>query len=375
MSKFVKLISNSNDFLNNMESDNGFKLFSRSENSPYARCFVIFAKFLLKDYFWLDVRKDRLISELNIDLHDFYKKRIGSNIDWRYDKAFLQLFCFTLSSLNILNGKLNSENLSILESFLALNTHKILETKGVSLGLAGTGNYSMFVAILNIYANDYLRINRSNELDIWKDFNLSSININGFWGEDDNISYLQFQNGYHQYEIFEYLNIAEAPWNNAAKNTLTLADADGHFAPYPGGGGCYDYDATFMLTSRFVDNFGQNEVLHKTLTTILSQQNNDGGFCESKLLKNEGWPRPISSIKHILSQPSHVRLKSLFTFINLNRYKHRVVATHWTKTDRRWHESNVWDTFFRLSAISRIYKRLDLPEKELFNINDFPGIG
>ena len=32
-----------------------------------------------------------------------------------------------------------------------------------------------------------------------------------------------------------------------------MGDKLGHFAP-PGGGACYDYDAIFMLTSKFVDN-------------------------------------------------------------------------------------------------------------------------
>ena len=52
----------------------------------------------------------------------------------------------------------------------------------------------------------------------------------------------------------------------------------GHFAPWPGGGACYDYDAIFMLTSKFVDEFGQEPVLRKTLDTIINEQNSDGGF-------------------------------------------------------------------------------------------------
>ena len=62
------------------------------------------------------------------------------------------------------------------------------------------------------------------------------------------MSHLQFQNGYHQYEIFEYLNTLNVPWDNAAKNVSLLSDMHGHYAPYPGGGGCYDYDAIFMQT-------------------------------------------------------------------------------------------------------------------------------
>ena len=105
----------------------------------------------------------------------------------------------------------------------------------------------MFIAILNIYANKYLNLERSKQIEEWLNFNINSINKNGFWGNKLNIDYLQFQNGYHQYEIFEYLKINKVPWNKAAKNTLLMADTFGHFAPYPGGGGC-DYDAVFLLT-------------------------------------------------------------------------------------------------------------------------------
>ena len=79
------------------------------------------------------------------------------------------------------------------------------------------------------------------------------------------MDYLQFQNGYHQYEIFEYLEFQKVPWIVAAKNTLFMSDRYGHFAPWPGGGACYDYDAIFMLTSKFVNDVGQENILKKTL--------------------------------------------------------------------------------------------------------------
>ena len=61
--------------------------------------------------------------------------------------------------------------------------------------------------------------------------------------------------------------------------------------------------------------------------------------------------------------------------LNLMRHKHKYIITHWTKKHRKWDESNAWDTFFRLSTIYRICNRLNLREKDLFHINNFPGIG
>ena len=44
-----------------------------------------------------------------------------------------------------------------------------------------SGNHSMFFAIFNIYANNFLKIDRSKQILEWVNFNCSSINSNGFW--------------------------------------------------------------------------------------------------------------------------------------------------------------------------------------------------
>lgn len=369
------IIDKTDQFIERLETSNGFKLFERSEVSPYARCFVIFTKSLTKKFDWLKERRHQLINELNIDLYDLYHEKINNNIDWRYEKSFLQLYCFTLSALNILNGELDKKNLQILREILKVDVIKCLQKKGVDKGIAKSGNHSMFFAIFNIYANNHLRIDRSTQIQEWLDFNASSINSNGFWGRKANMDYLQFQNGYHQYEIFEYLDYESASWDKAAKKTLLMSDKLGHFAPWPGGGGCYDYDAIFMLTSKFVKDVGQENILKQTLNSIINEQNSDGGFCESNHMKRNIFLKFFNIIKHILLQPKQVKIWSLFVNLNLLRYKNRNVITHWTPTDRRWDESNVWDTFFRLSTIYRICNRLRLNEKNLFKINNFPGIG
>tara|TARA_B100000989_G_scaffold145077_1_gene108118 strand:- start:40539 stop:41705 length:1167 start_codon:yes stop_codon:yes gene_type:complete len=370
-----KIIETTNQFIDKLETPDGFKLFERSEISPFARCFVIFNKSLTKQYNWLEERKQFLIKDLNIDLHILYKEKVENKIEWRDDKSFLQLFCFTLSSLNILNGKLTDQNLEILKKILDTDFKKNLEKKGVHRGTAKSGNHSMFFAIFNIYANNYLNIDRTKQIKDWLEFNSNTINSNGFWGKKVYMDYLQFQNGYHQYEIFEYLEFNKVSWNNAARKTLLMSDKLGHFAPWPGGGACYDYDAIFMLTSKFVNDFGQQNVLKKTLNSIIDEQNDDGGFCESKYLRRNVLIKFINMINHIIFQPKHVKLRSILINLNLLRYKNRNIITYWTPTDRRWDESNAWDTFFRLSTIFRICNRLNLDEKNLFKINKFPGIG
>lgn len=368
-------INQANHFIDKLETSNGFKLFERSEDSCYATCFAIFIKSLLKQFIWLDARSEKLAKKLNIDLYQMYQDKISDGVDWRYDKSFLQFYCFVLSSLNILNRTLSIQNLEIFKKILNIDVVSSLKKKGVDEGLSQSGNYSMFIAIFNIYANDFLKIDRSEQIKNWLNLNINTINNNGFWGNKVNMDYLQFQNGYHQYEIFEYLKINYAPWNTAAKSTLLMADKYGHFAPYPGGGGCYDYDATFMLTSEFVDDIGQLNILKKTLSSILNEQNSDGGFCESKFIKYHKLPNIRNIISHILHQPAHIRLWSIYMNLNLCRFKHRNIYSYWAHPYREWDESNSWDTFFRLLTIYRICNYLNLEEKNLFQINNFPGIG
>ena len=74
-------IKKADQFINKLETSKGFKLFERSEVSPYARCFVIFTKYLTKQFVWLENRKLQLIHDLNFDLYVFYNNKIKSNVD------------------------------------------------------------------------------------------------------------------------------------------------------------------------------------------------------------------------------------------------------------------------------------------------------
>ena len=42
------------------------------------------------------------------------------------------------------------------------------------------------------------------------------------------------------------------------RNVLLMGDKSGQFAPYPGGGGCFDYDAVFILTIANSDSLKSN---------------------------------------------------------------------------------------------------------------------
>ena len=71
-----KIINESDYFIDKLETSDGYKLFKRSEVSPFARCFVIFNKSLIKKLIGLKKEKNNLIEDLNNDLYKLYKKKL-----------------------------------------------------------------------------------------------------------------------------------------------------------------------------------------------------------------------------------------------------------------------------------------------------------
>lgn len=155
---------------------------------------------------------------------------------------------FTLSSLALLDGLADDPLADLVTEQIPADLERELHTLGCLKGKAQSGNQAMFLAIFLLHARDYLGIDTSAQIDQWVDLHLVAMNRFGFWGPSNGMTHLQFQNGYHQYEIFEYLGVKTSREEEAVAAVRALADPKGHFAPYPGGGGCYDYDAVSILT-------------------------------------------------------------------------------------------------------------------------------
>ncbi|MDB2464695.1 hypothetical protein N9W55_02915, partial [Amylibacter sp.] len=234
-------------FIESCSSEQEYRLTPRSEISPYALCFAIFGYNLLGNNQKIQENKNTwdCLLRKKLELKRKEREHFGQ---LNRDKPYLQLLTFTLSALSIL-GTLKSDPLSrqVLE-LIPDNIEKELKQTGALAGVPGMGNHAMFLGVLLIYSKAYLGIDTDQAINKWSSLHLEAINRFGFWGFSKSMSHLQFQNGYHQYEIFEYLQNKKVPWNKAANNVAQLADNKGHFAPYPGGGGCYDYDATFIIT-------------------------------------------------------------------------------------------------------------------------------
>ena len=362
-------------FINSCLHKNEFRLTPLSDISSYALCFAIFGYNLLGCT--SEIQQNKNIWDIIIRRNLAIKKdQCLDNGSIIRNKSYLQLLTFSLSALHIL-GTLKKDPLdSYTLELIPDNVEQELKSYGTFDGVARSGNYSMFLAIILIHANLYLGINTKSLLRNWVKLHINSINQFGFWGLSKSMSHLQFQNGYHQYEIFDFLKVPDVPWARAADNVVSLADIDGHYAPYPGGGGCYDYDAIFLLTCAGTDFVSRHrQLLLRTAHTILDEQNNDGGFCESIRVRPRSVDNISRSLKLINSANGQARFERIRYFLTLLRPKHNRINTHWSSYSRKWNESDLWDSWFRMQTIARIIIALHPSTSNSWGFIDYPGIG
>lgn len=352
-----------------------YSLTPKAESSAYVLCFAIFGYHLLGETQIIEDNREFWDKILRQQLRNKRVEREKICLLKR-DKPYLQLLTFTLSALSILNtlrrDPLSEEILSLIPD----DIEKEFDETFVLQGQAKSGNHAMFIGILLVHARDYLGQDMEAAIQTWVRLHLESMNQYGFWGSADSMSHLQFQNGYHQYELLEYLDADVLTWSAAADAVAILADSAGHFAPYPGGGGCYDYDAVFLLTAAGPDIIDKySALLKKTAASIISEQNIDGGFCESHYIRPRTFSNIIRSCRHIMDVKGRARVERIRMGLTLLRPKHDRIHTHWSLYSREWSESDLWDSWFRMLTIARIDVAFDPSAITRWGFIDYPGIG
>ena len=349
-----------------------FRLTAAADPSDYARCFHVFLAHTLK------VPQAQSSENLAVDIRAAARLQRRQSGDRYRDKPYRQLLTFSLSALHLLGALREDPLADLVEEQLPVSVHEDLHRLGCLDGLAGSGNQAMFVAIFLLHGRDYLGLATQPLIDEWVEAHMRRLNRFGFWGPDAGMTHLQFQNGYHQHEVLEYLAVE----NPCLKNTLAavrgLADAQGHFAPYPGGGGCYDYDAVFMLTpDGHMPDADTRTLLLRTKATIASEQGRDGGFAESVYVR----PRTLGNLRMFMSHTWNAVGNGPLFFerlrygLTLQRPKHNRIHTHWSNYSRRWEESDLWDTWFRMLALARIDVAMNPENAGDWGFIDYPGIG
>jgi hypothetical protein len=350
-----------------------FSLIPEGTVSPFALCFGIFALHLTRRQTLIAKHREAYATEL---LNNLAIQRKLCTQATR-DKSYRQLLTLSLSALSILEALQSQVLDELVFEQVSQDTELVLKASGALKGLPQSGNQAMFQAILLIHACRYLGDVATSDLEKWLDLHQASMNEFGFWGHGLGPTHLHFQNGYHQYEIFEYLGFKAGRGGEAARSVVGLADLDGHFAPYPGGGACFDYDAVFLLTlgGNVADEPNVAEVLIRTFRTLSSEQNTDGGFCENRLLRPRyrAFPRYV---ERLLSSKNLAVLRERVRYaLSLQRTKHDRLSSHWSNESRGWSDSDLFSSWFRLLALARIESAFSPLRAKSWGFIDYPGIG
>jgi hypothetical protein len=365
-----------NYILSNKLDTCSFTFTRNSEISAYARCFAIFCNNLNRSLTSYDNNNDNIASAILNDLNEVRERRTNDGRCMDTDKPYLQLLTFSLSSLSILK-KIDKDVLfDHINMVLCNDVEEYLKRIRAFEGSAGSGNLAMFMAILLIHARNYFNIDTQKRIDRWCELHINCMNQNGFWGPSKSMTYLQFQNGYHQYEILNYLKIENPKANVAAEGVSSFVDREGHFAPYPGGGACYDYDAVYMITSMKSKKIHPySGILQRTAQKIISEQNKDGGFSESLQVRPRSCKNLRKTFNHIFQSKNSGMRERIRYGLTLLRPKHDRIHTHWSNYSRKWDESNLWDSWFRMLTIARIDIALNPKRISEWGFINYPGIG
>mgnify|MGYP001239500468 CR=1 FL=1 len=357
--------------LNLIDENSDIKFAHNIDQNIYSLCFGIHSLFLVQDKKTLNKYKQIWIKKI---LYNLKNNQLNKN-----EKPFLQLLSLSISSLIMLDSPKHQLICDLCIEVVTCNTEEYLDKIGVNIGKPGSGNLAMFLAIFYIYLENYYGYDFKSNLSKWKNYHDSNKNKYGLWGQKENsknLQYSTFQNGYHQYEIYNFLNIEIKNKANLVSSIISLSDKRGQFSPYPGGGGCYDYDAVYLLTM-FSDNdsYKTMNILDKTFNSIIKNQNKDGGFGESAYI------RPLS-FKNLLIQFFHISIlkpnglyERINRFVALLRPKHNLIKTHWSQKKRSWNESNIFNSWFRMMTLARIDIYRDKSNKNNWGFMSFPGIG
>ena len=112
-----------------------------------------------------------------------------------------------------------------------------------------------------------------------------------------------------------------------------------------------------------------------TANSILSEQNEDGGFCESLHVRPRSLANISASFLHAFNGCGRARTERLRSALTLLRPKHDRIHTHWSVYSREWSESDLWDSWFRMLTLARIDCALNPEHSKSWGFINFPGIG
>ena len=228
-----------------------------------------------------------------------------------------------------------------------------------------SGNKVMFLAICFSYNYEHFGDDKAREaLDVWFDWMDRHQNPEtGFWGTSRDSNYFVGMGGfYHQFLIYEYFDRELHYVERIIDRILTLQQPDGLYFYGQGGGTCEDIDGIAPLVHFYHKyDYRRNNIkasLKRSLSAIMDNQNEDGGFCWSnrrKLKLSEYWKLTTSIFRHgdlyywYIINRSGIRshMKKI-----LRHYSS--IRTGWNRSKRTLWERSLFDTWLRCLAIAEI---------------------
>lgn len=352
-----------------------FRMNEDCDDTIYTTCFALFIFDLFNELkAWPPRERDEWISYIN----SFQDAETGYFVPQGYagelnTKAVHQLTAFCMSALHLLDAE-PKHHLYFLGFWdTPDDIYEYLEKKGCTKGLPGSGNMAMFLGIFLTYRYEVYGDERGLDLlSHWFScHNQTQNHKTGFWGGSLQHAYYKgFQNGLHQFVIYNYWSRPLAYNTKIVDTILSLQDGDGFFGPVPGGGGCWDFDAADTLINYgYKMRYKEKEIeasLSRLFDAILLNQNDDGGFCESKRVQTSlmNCLHP-SSLHFIFSNgnyyTSYYKLRTMLAICLLRKQK---LYTHWTRQGRFWHQSDLWNTWFRCLTVAEIDETIN-PYKDV----------
>ena len=358
-----------------------YRMNEGASGNAFTSCFALFILDLLGETEkFSDSRRNEWITYIQSqqsEEHGYFEPGCYAHRDMERDR--LQLTCFCLSALGIL-GSRPRHALKYLDEFKSpQDIETYLRDRNVHRGARGSGNKAMFLGIALSY--EYERTNDErfwNLLQAWFEFHDRYRNARGFWGSArEDLYYHGFQNALHQLVVYYYWDRAVGNQEQMVDTIMALQGPDGHFNMTPGGSACRDYDAIHIL----INACGTAEAregntasaLRDSFAGLAANQNPDGGFCQSR-------SKPGNVVDLIRQMPYYIRGGTPYLWyyrlrkaVGFMRSPDNIV-TGWVPEGRKWSQSNLWDTWFRLLAMAEIANVISLIDDAQMGNTSFHGV-
>lgn len=364
-----------------------FRMNDGADSTIFTSCFALFIFNLFGEvHLWsqkeIDIWIDYISSFQDRDSGYFVPHNFRGDLN---TKLVQQLTCFCLSSLDIF-GVSPMYEFSFLKQWPHTeDVHTYLRDIGCFKGKPTTGNIAMALAIFLTYQYEkYKDESALDRLDSWFYWHEKTQNRStGFWGNSLRKKYYAgFQNAFHQFVIYNYWSRRISRHKNIVDIVLSLQDVDGFFAPTPGGGACWDYDAAdILINCGYKRGYRKKEikdVLVHLYFAILRGQSEDGGFCESR--KRPSSSRDIMTHSKFIFSGCNPELwyYRLRATLGASRRKEESIKTHWTCKGRLWGQSDLWNTWFKCLSLAEIANTIKLKNDlglEKANFHRMIGLG